>query len=118
MKDINRVVLRGELIRDAYFTNTPRGTAVTSFTLAFTNVPAQPGGPRNKKGLIDVIYCSNESSPWAQLLKKASTVVVEGRLQQRSWQTPEGIQKQKMEIVADKLSCYDLSSEQTEDDGD
>ena len=97
----------------------PRGgLQLQPLLIAFTNVPAQPGGPRNKRGLIDVIYCSDESSRWAQLLKKASTVVVEGRLQQRSWQTPEGMQKRKMEIVADKLSCSDLSREQTEDDGD
>ena len=118
MKDITRVVLRGELVRDAYFTNTPRGTAVITFTLAFVNVPAQPGGPRNKRGRIDVIYCSNESSRWSQLLKKTTIVVVEGRLQQRSWQTPEGIQQRKMEIVADNLSCSDLAKEQTEYDGD
>ena len=118
MKAINSVVLRGELTRDAFFTKTPRGIAVASFTIAFANVPAQPGDARNKRGLIDVIYCCDKSSHWAQLLKKTQEVVVEGRLQQRSWQTPEGMQKRKMEIVADKISCSDETREQIKDDGD
>ena len=115
MNDINRVVLRGELTRDAVFTHTPRGNEVTTFTIAFANVHSHPVGAGNKRGQIDVIYCCDKSPHWAQVLKKTKKVVVEGRLQQRSWQTPEGIYKQKTEIVAEKLDWSDLSGEQTED---
>ena len=108
MKDINRVVLRGELIRDAFFSRTPRGRAVTTFTIAFDNSNRDFfEGSRNTKGFIDVIYFSDKLSPQAQLLKKSKTVLVEGRLQQRSWHTAEGIKKRKTEIVAENISLTD-----------
>ena len=107
MKDINKVVLRGELIRDAAFSHTPRGRVVTTFTIAFANSNLDFGGSRNSKGFIDVIYFSDTLSPQAQLLLKSKKVVVEGRLQQRSWQTSEGIQKRKTEIVAERVSFAD-----------
>ena len=107
MKDINKVVLRGELIRDAVFSHTPRGRAVTTFTIAFANSNLDFGGSRNTKGFIDVIYFSDRLSPQARLLQKSKKIVVEGRLQQRSWQTSEGIKKRKTEIVAEKISCTD-----------
>jgi single-strand DNA-binding protein len=107
VKDINKVVLRGELIRDAVFSHTPRGREVTTFTIAFDNSTLDFGGSRNTKGFIDVIYFSDKLSPQAQLLKKSKKVVVEGRLQQRSWHTPEGIKKRKTEIVAENMSFSD-----------
>ena len=118
MNDTNKVVLRGELIRDATFTHTPRGNPVTTFTISFANVHAHPGGSRNKRGQIDVIYYCGETSHLPPLLKKARLVDVEGSLQQRSWQTPEGIQKRKTEIIADRLSWPGDSSDQTGEDVD
>ena len=107
MKDINKVVLGGELIRDAVFSHTPRGRAVTTFTIAFANSNLGFGGSRNNKGFIDILYFSDTASPEVQLLQKNKKVLVEGRLQQRSWQTSEGIKKQKTEIVAEKISFTD-----------
>lgn len=107
MKDINKIVLRGELIRDAVFSHTPRGRAVTTFTIAFDNSNLDFGGSRNNKGFIDVIYFSDKLSPQAQLLQKSKNIVVEGRLQQRNWRTSEGIQKRKTEIVAENISFTD-----------
>ena len=104
MKDINKVVLRGELIRDAVFSHTPRGRSVTTFTIAFANSNLDFGGLRNTQGFIDVIYFSDTLSSQAQLLRKSKKVVVEGRLQQRSWRTTEGIKKRKTEIVAERVS--------------
>lgn len=107
MEDINKIVLMGELIRDAVFSHTPRGTAITTFTIAFDNSNLDFGGSRNNKGFIDVIYFSDKLSPQAQLLQKSKNIVVEGRLQQRNWRTSEGIQKRKTEIVAENISFTD-----------
>jgi single-strand DNA-binding protein len=107
VKAINKLVLRGELISDGVFSHTPRGRAVTTFTIAFANNNQEGGGSRSNKGFIDVIYFSDKSSLEVSLLKKSKKVVVEGRLQQRSWQTSEGVQKRKTEIVAEKISFPD-----------
>jgi single stranded DNA-binding protein len=107
VKDINKVVLRGVLIRDAVFSHTPRGRAVATFTIAFDNSTLDCGGSRNNKGFIDVVYFSDTVSSQTQLLKKSINIVVEGRLQQRNWRTSEGIQKRKTEIVAENISVTD-----------
>ena len=107
MKNINKVVLGGELIRDAFFSHTPRGRAVITFTIAFANSNLDFGGSKNNKGFIDIIYFSDKVSPEVQLLKKSKKIVVEGHLQQRNWQTSEGIKKRKMEIVAEKINFPD-----------
>ena len=42
-----------------------------------------------------------------EIFGESKKVVVEGYLQQRSWQTSEGIQKRKTEIVAEKINFPD-----------
>ncbi len=101
VKDINRVVLGGVLVRDSDFGFTAGKTAVATFTLAFCSNPDKGGFPRKKRSRIDIIFFGAEEAKWSQLLKKDKQLVIEGRLQQRSWVTREGIRKSKTEIVAD-----------------
>lgn len=100
---INRVVLGGVLLRDSSFGYTAGKTAVATFTLSFSSGFHKDDHPKKRRGLIDVIFLGAEEAKWSQLLKKDKPVVVEGRLQQRSWVTREGIQKSKTEILADQV---------------
>ncbi len=101
VEDINRVVLGGVLVRDSNFGYTAGKTAVATFTLAFHSSPDKGGLSKKRRSLIDIIFFGAKEAKWSQLLKKDKQVVVEGRLQQRSWVTREGIHKSKTEIVAD-----------------
>jgi len=103
VKDINRIVLGGVLVRDSHFGYTARRTAVATFTLTFSSSPDKGGFSKKKKSHIDVIFFGAEGSKWSQLLKRGKEVLIEGRLQQRSWVTPEGIHKNKTEIIADRV---------------
>lgn len=94
---INSVVLSGEVVSDAAFVYTPRGTGVTTFTLAFFS--EQHDGGR-KKGTIDIVCIGDAATGCAGIVKRSAMVKLEGRLQQRSWKTPEGFYKNKTEIVA------------------
>ena len=98
---INRVVLGGVLVRDSNFGYTAGKTAVATFALAFYSSPDKGGFSKQKRSLIDIIFFGAKEAKWSQLLKENKQVVVEGRLQQRSWVTREGIHKSKTEIVAD-----------------
>jgi single-stranded DNA-binding protein len=97
VKEINRVILTGEVVADAVFGYTARGTGVATFTLAF--VTEQHGGGR-QKGRIDVICMGDAAAGCAAIARRAEWVKVEGSLQQRNWKTPEGFQKSKTEIMA------------------
>jgi len=103
VKEINRVVLTGEVVSDAVFGHTARGTGVTTFTLAFFT--EQRGGGQ-VKGYIDVVCMGDEAVSCAGTARHAVTVLVEGRLQQRSWKTPEGFGKSKTEIVAHRVEPF------------
>ena len=103
VEDINRVVLGGVLVRDSNFGYTAGKTAVATFTLAFYSSPDKGGFSKKKRSFIDIIFFGAEEAKWSQVLKKDKRIVVEGRLQQRSWVTREGIHKSKTEILADRI---------------
>lgn len=109
MEDINRVVIVGELVGNSTFGQAAGGTAVATFTLAFPSGPDERRNVKRKKGTIDIIFFGAEAHRWAQLLKKGAQVVVEGRLQQRSWKTLEGIHRSKTEIIANQVRYYNSS---------
>jgi single-strand DNA-binding protein len=109
VKEINRVVLTGEVVSDATFGYTARGTGVTTFTLAFFT--EQPGG-RQQKGYIDVVLMGDAAQRCAGVARRAEKVKVEGRLQHRSWKTPEGIPKSKMELIARAIEPFNADGTQ------
>lgn len=103
MKEINRVVITGEVVADVTSGHTVRGTELTAFTLAFFT--EQPGRGL-QKGYIDVICLGDAAKRCAAAARRSKRVKVEGRLQQRSWKTPEGFHKSKLEIVADTVESF------------
>lgn len=109
VKEINRVVLTGEVVSDATFGHTVRGTGVTTFTLAFFT--EQPGRGQ-QKGSIDVVCLGEEALRFAGMARQAEKVKVEGRLQHRSWKTPEGFHKSKMEIIAHTVELFNADGTQ------
>lgn len=109
MEGINKVVIAGELAGDSVFAHAARGATVATFTLAFPCDPGKQGNESRKKGFIDIIFFGVEASRWGAVLKKGRKVVIEGKLQQRSWKTLEGIKRNKTEIVAQKVECYNSS---------
>ena len=103
MKEINRVILTGEVVADAVFGHTARGTGVCTFTLVF--VTERHGGGE-QKGRIDVVCMGDAAVGCAVIARRAERVKVEGHLQQRSWKTPEGFQKSKTEIMAHTVEPF------------
>lgn len=94
---INQVILTGEVVSDAVFGCTPRGTGVATFTLAFFNEHDERG---KHKGTIDVVCMGDEVARSAGSVRRSTIVRVEGSLRQRSWKTPEGFYRSKTEIAA------------------
>ena len=107
VKDINRVVLTGEVVADAALAYTPRGTGVVTFTLAFS-IDLHDGG--QQKGTIDIVCLGEVAKRCKGMVKRSAKVKVEGRLQQRSWKTPEGFYKSKTEIVADTVDTFNAGT--------
>ena len=108
-RSLNKVMLIGNLTRDPEMRYTPNGTAVCSFGLA-TNRSWQTGegGERKEETEFHRIVAWNKLAELcAQLLTKGRKVYIEGRLQTRSWEGPEGEKRQATEVVAEDMVLLD-----------
>lgn len=102
-------MLIGNLTRDPELRYTPNGTAVCSFGLA-TNRSWASGDEGERKEETEfhrIVTWNKLAELCSQLLSKGRKVYVEGRLQTRSWETPDGEKRQATEIVAEDMVVLD-----------
>ncbi len=104
MAAINRVVLVGNLTRDPELRHTPSGTAVCNLRLAVnTRRKDETGQWVDKPNYFDITVWGNQGERCAQYLATGRPVAVDGRLEWREWETPEGNKRQAVDIVADTV---------------
>ena len=104
MASFNKVILVGNLTRDPELRYTPSGAPVCNFDLAVNRAyTTQSGEKRDDVCFIGIVVWSKPAEACGQYLKKGRPVLVEGRLQQRNWETPEGQKRSKHEIVAERV---------------
>ena len=99
----NRVELIGNLTRDIEMRYTPSGTAVATFSIATNRTFVTDGEKREEADFHRCVAWNKLAELCQQLLKKGNRVFVSGRLQNRSWQTPEGQTKYITEIVIEDM---------------
>jgi len=102
-QSLNKVMLIGNLGKDAESRQTPSGTTVTNFSLATTAriKDAATGDWKDKTDWHDVVLWRGERL--AQYLKKGRKVFVEGRLQTRSYEDRNGEKRYRTEVVCDNF---------------
>jgi single-strand DNA-binding protein len=104
MAAINRVVLVGNLTKDPELRHTPSGTAVCNLRLAVnTRRKDETGQWVDKPNYFDITVWGNQGERCAQYLSKGRPVAVDGRLEWREWETPEGNKRQAVDVVADSV---------------
>lgn len=100
---LNKVFVAGNLTRDPEQRALPSGTNVTSFSVATNRVWYDQD--RNKQEATEyhnIVVFGRQADTCAQYLKKGSGVLVEGRLQTRSWDK-DGQKQYRTEIVAERV---------------
>ncbi|MEW6618305.1 MAG: single-stranded DNA-binding protein [bacterium] len=104
MANYNRVIIAGNLTRDPELRYIPSGQPVANFTVAINrSYITQAGERREETSFIPVVVWRKQAETCNQYLSKGSPVLVEGRLQQRSWETQEGQKRSIIEVVADRV---------------
>lgn len=101
---LNKAIIIGNLTRDPELKALPNGTSVTSFSVATNRVWKDKNN--DKQEAVDyhnIIVFGRQADSCAQWLKKGSSVLVEGRLQTRSWEDKEGKKLYKTEIVSESI---------------
>jgi single-strand DNA-binding protein len=103
MASLNSVTLLGNLTRDPELRYTPQGTAVATFGLAVNRRYQQEGQQREDVCFVDIVAFGRQAETVNEYLAKGNLALVEGRLQWRSWETPEGQKRSKHEVVANNV---------------
>jgi single-strand DNA-binding protein len=103
--NINRVVLTGNLTRDPELRATSGGTSVCSLRIASnTRRKNQSTGEwEDKPNFFDVTVWGAQGENCARFLSKGRPVAIDGRLEWREWETPNGDKRQAVDIIADAV---------------
>jgi len=111
MSSFNKVILIGNLTKDPEIRYTPSGTAVSNFGLAVNNRFKQGEEFKEEVCFVDIVVFGKQAENSGQYLSKGQSVLIEGRLQQRRWETDEGQKRSKHEVIAQTVRY--LSKAQT-----
>jgi single-strand DNA-binding protein len=103
MANINRVVLVGNLTKDPELRPTS-GSSLCKLRIAVnTRRKDETGQWVDKPNYFDVTVWGNQAESCAQYLSKGRPVAIDGRLEWREWETPEGNKRQAVDVVADTV---------------
>jgi single-strand DNA-binding protein len=102
-RSVNKVILIGNLGRDAETKFTPSGQARTTFSIATTRQwrDRQTGENKEQTDWHNIVAWGKERV--AEYLKKGKHIYVEGRLTTRSYENNEGKTQYITEVVADDI---------------
>jgi len=98
----NKVILIGNLTKDPELRYTPQGTPVASFRLAVNYRYKQSEEAKQETMFIDTVVFGKQAESCSKYLNKGSSVLVEGRLQERRWES-NGQQRSKFEVIAQSV---------------
>lgn len=101
---LNKAIIIGNLTRDPELKSLPSGIKVCSFSLATNRVWKDKNGTRQESAdYHNIVVFGRQAETVAQYMKKGSSILVEGRMQTRSWDDKgTGEKKYRTEIIADR----------------
>jgi single-strand DNA-binding protein len=104
MGSVNKVILVGNLGRDAELRYTPGGAAVATLNMATTEVWNDKAGQRQEKTEWHrVVLWGKTAESLNEYLTKGKQIYVEGRLQTRQWDDKDGNKRYTTEIRGDRV---------------
>jgi single-strand DNA-binding protein len=101
----NTITITGNVTRDPELRFTGNNQAVCTFGLAvnrrWQNRQSQEW--EESTSFFDVVCWGTLADNVADSLAKGTRVIVNGRLEQRSWETQDGEKRSKVEVIADEV---------------
>ncbi len=101
----NTVTIVGNVTRDPELRFTPSGQATASFGLAVNRrwQNRQTQEWEEATSFFDVVCWREMAENVSESVTRGSRILVTGRLEQRSWETPDGDKRSRVEIIAEEL---------------
>lgn len=105
MANLNRIILVGRLTTDPDARSTVDGTPITKFKLAVNRVKRE--GKEQEADIVDIITWRRLAEVCAQYLRKGKMVLVEGKIQNRSFEDQNGQKRYVTEVIARNMQMLD-----------
>src|SRR3989338_9198769 len=103
----NKAIIIGNLTRDPELRAMPSGGQVATLGVATNRVWNDKNGAKQEStDFHNVVVFGRQAEIVGQYLKKGSSLLVEGRMQTRSWDGQDGQKKYRTEIVADRIQFW------------
>ena len=104
MASLNKVFLIGNLTRDPELRYTSSGVAVANLRLAVNRKYKDKSGElKEDTCFVTVTAWEKQAETCNQYLQKGRAVFVEGRLQSRSWETPDGQKRNTIDVRVERI---------------
>lgn len=102
---LNKVILVGRLVNDPEIRSTSGGQSVCRFRLATNRIwtDRKTGQKNERTEYHNIVLWRRLAEIAHQFLTKGSLVLIEGRIQTRSWQDPSGITRFRTEVVGRRM---------------
>ncbi len=102
--NLNKVFILGRLTADPQLRTTSGGTQIASFSVATNRMWTDKGGAKQTSvEYHNVILWGRQAEIAARFLTKGGLVLVEGRLQTRSWEDKQGGKRKTTEIIGERI---------------
>lgn len=102
--NLNKAFIIGRLTADVKLRTTPSGMPVASFGVATNRYWTDKTGQKQEKtDFHNVVVWGRTAEIANQYLVKGSMVFIEGRIENRSWDAPDGTKKWRTEIIAERI---------------
>jgi single-strand DNA-binding protein len=112
--NLNKVFLVGNLTRDPELRHTAQGTSVASFSLAVNrNYKGSDGEFKKETNFFNIVVWGKVGENCAKYLSKGRSALVEGRLQNRSYETQDGQKRTVTEIIAENVQFLSSTGERS-----
>ena len=110
---MNRIILLGRLVRDPEIRYTSTNKVVCQFTIAVDRpFPNQDG--QREADFVPIVIWGKQAEVCGNNLSKGQRVLVEGRLQIRSYEGKDGSQKYVTEVIADHFDFIERKADATQ----
>jgi len=109
--NFNKVVLLGRVASDIEMRSTTSGQSVCTFRLATNRVWKDKSGEKKEESQFhNIVLWGRQAENASQFLAKGSLVLIEGRLQNRSWEDKTGNKRYITEIIGENFQLGPRSS--------
>ena len=111
---MNRIILTGRLVRDPEVRYTQSGKAVASFSIAVDRNRRVADNQQPTVDFINIVAWEKSAEFCGKYLTKGRKILVEGRLQTRTFEAQDGSKKYFTEVVSDNIEFMDSKRQDNE----